>query len=71
MNSNELFKKFCCDRNIKKSAVKGYESALKKYSDFHRESIDYLINEALDDEIKPLKKRKIKSRLLDFRSFFT
>lgn len=51
--------------------MKGYDSALKKYIFFHQKSIDYLINEALKDEEKriPLKERKIKKRLLDYRSF--
>lgn len=51
--------------------MKGYESALKKYISFHKKSIDYLINEAMNDEEKriPLKERKIKKRLLDYRSF--
>ena len=51
--------------------MKGYDSALKKYISFHQKSIDYLINEALKDEEKriPLKERKIKKRLLDYRRF--
>lgn len=71
MYSNNLFQKFCKERNIKEGTMKGYDSALKKYIFFHQKSIDYLINEALKDEEKriPLKERKIKKRLLDYRSF--
>lgn len=71
MYSNKLFQKFCKERNIKEGTMKGYDSALKKYISFHQKSIDYLINEALKDEEKriPLKERKIKKRLLDYRSF--
>lgn len=71
MNSNNLFNKFCKERNIKKSTRKGYESAIIKYCEFHDESIENLISEALCDENKhvPLKSRKVKQRLLDFRSY--
>lgn len=70
MNSNKLLAKFFTDRNIKQSTRKGYVSALQLYENFHGLSIEELIEEAMDDENKaiPLKKRKIKKRLLDFRS---
>ena len=71
MYSNDLFEKFCRDRNIKSSTKKGYDSSLKMYSDFHNLSIEKLIKEAHleEDERVPLKDRKIKKRLLDFRSY--
>ena len=71
MYSNNLFEKFCRDRNIKSSTRKGYDSSLKMYSDFHNLSIEKLIQEARleEDERVPLKDRKIKKRLLDFRSY--
>lgn len=71
MYSNNLFEKFCRDRNIKSSTIKGYDSSLKMYSDFHNLSIEKLIQEARleEDERVPLKDRKIKKRLLDFRSY--
>lgn len=47
--TNELFKEFCKERNIK-STADGYGVALTQYDDFQGESIDYLIEEALDDE---------------------
>ena len=70
MNS-KLFNKFAKDRNIKESTRQGYESAIDKYTTFHNLTIDELIDEALNEENNhiPLKKRKIKSRLLDFRTF--
>ena len=70
MNSNDLFKKFCKERNIKPSTEKGYKSALKLYEDFNKKSIQNLFKEAQDEEINkiPLKDRKIKKRLIDFRS---
>ena len=71
MNYNRLFVKFCKDRNIKLSTQKGYESALKCYENFQKDSIENLFVEARIEENKriPLKDRKIKKRLLEFRSF--
>lgn len=71
MFSNKLFDKFCKDRNIKSSTQKGYESAIKCYENFHKDSIENLFAEARFEENKriPLKDRKIKLRLMDFRSF--
>ena len=71
MYNNKLFKKFCKDRNIKSSTIKGYESALKQYMSFNNMLIDDLIEEALIDEKNrlPIKDRKIKKRLLNYRSF--
>lgn len=71
MYSNSLFKKFCRDRNIKNSTINGYISALKGFEEFHEKSIQDLFNEARKEENKriPLKDRKIKKRLMDYRSY--
>jgi len=71
MYSNKLFEKFCLDRNIKSSTRKGYDSALRLYENFNEESLYNLFKEARDEENKriPLKDRKIKNRLIDFRSY--
>ena len=71
MNSNQIFVQFCNERNIKKSTMKGYVSALQLYESFHNKSIDFLIDEAICEENMgiSLKDRKIKNRLLDFRSY--
>lgn len=70
MYSNKLFQKFCRDRNIKESTKKGYIAALRIYENFHNESIENLFNEARVEENKRilLKNRKLKKRLIDFRS---
>ena len=70
MYSNNFFKQFCNDRNIKKSTVDGYSVALNQYVDFQGMSINNLLKEAFNDEEKriPLKDRKLKKRLLDFRN---
>lgn len=71
MNSNILFEKFCQDRNIKSSTRNGYCSALKLYVSFNNETIEKLFDEARREENDriPLKDRKIKKRLLNFRSY--
>ena len=71
MYSNDLFQKFCRDRNIKQSTKKGYDSALRLYEDFQGESIEKLFKEARNEENEriPLKYRKIKKRLIEFRSY--
>ena len=71
MNSIKLFQKFCRDRNIKSSTRKGYDSALKLYEDFNGKTIEELFTEARFEENEriPLKDRKIKKRLIDFRTY--
>jgi hypothetical protein len=71
MYSNKLFQKFCKDRNIKSSTQNGYVSALKCYEDFQKDSIENLFAEARAEENQMilLKDRKIKKRLMEFRSF--
>ena len=71
MYNSRLFQKFCKDRNVKKSTKKGYESALKNYTRYHNQTIEELIKEARVDEENNtlLKDRKIKNRLLKYRSY--
>ena len=71
MMSEELLKRFCSNRNIKCSTLKSYRSAIAKYEFFHDMAMGSLMDEAIveEDEGISLKNRKIKSRLLDFRSF--
>jgi integrase len=71
MSSEYLFEGFCRNRNIKDSTVRSYRSAIRKYELFHDMDIGSLMDEAIveEDEGISLKNRKIKSRLLDFRSF--
>lgn len=71
MYSNSLFQKFCRDRNIKSSTKKGYDSALKLYEKFQNESLENLFAEARLRKKKriSLKDRKIKRRLMEFRSY--
>lgn len=71
MINDNFFMAFCKSRNIKNSTVKSYKSAILKYESFHERLMDDLIDEAIRDEERsvPLKNRRIKRRLLDFRDF--
>ncbi len=68
---NYYFKQFVEDRNLRKSTVDGYRISLNLYSEFHELSLDDLVKEALFDEEHYFNhnRRRIKKRLLDFRSF--
>ena len=71
MYANKTFQKFCRERNVKESTKQGYESALKSYTQYHQESLNTLLDEAISEENQniPLKNRKIKKRLLSYRSY--
>lgn len=71
MKNNELLLKFAEDRNIKTSTMKGYISTLNRYTDFHNMTIEELMDEAYSDEQEHLllKERRIKTRLLDYRTY--
>ena len=71
MMNDDLFTAFCSNRNIKDSTIKSYRSAILKYESFHKRSMKDLIDEAIkeDESLIPLKNRRIKTRLLDFRAF--
>ena len=66
-----IFNKFCKERNVKGSTVTGYWSAIRKYEDYHKEEMSNLIKEAIGEEDRniPLKERKIKTRLISYRTF--
>jgi len=64
-----LIKKYSSDKNIKASTMEGYASAIRKYEQFHKSSIEDLLDEAMHEDDKPLNERKIKRRLVDFRKF--
>lgn len=71
MYNNELFIKFCKDRNIKESTKQGYVSTLLRYTNLHNCTIEELIKEAEIDEKNriPLKERRLKERLLTYRTY--
>lgn len=69
--NDELIRKLVTERHISKSSGSGYYSTMKKYLEFHNEPLmQTLIDEALqeEDERIPQRKRKLRQRLLDYRS---
>ena len=71
MYNNELFIKFCKERNIRDSTKQGYVSTLLRYTNLHNCTIEELIKEAEEDERNriPLKERRLKERLLTYRTY--
>ena len=65
MLNNDLFQKFCRERNIAESTQRSYESALKHYLKFNNQNLKDILSEAIADEEKiiPLKDRRIKKTL--------
>jgi len=70
MINHDRYVEFCASRNLKKSTRKGYETAITLYEKYTGNSIDELINEARlqEEDNIPLKKRKIKTKLINFRT---
>lgn len=68
---NQIISKFCKERNIKCETIKGYESAVRIYCNFHGLSLEDLLSEAINEEEQGIvmRNRKIKHRLMDFRTF--
>ena len=71
MYANKTFQKFCRERNVKESTKNGYQSALQNYTQYHQLTLNELLDEATTDEERniPLKNRKIKKRLINYRSY--
>ncbi|MBQ9024837.1 MAG: integrase [Methanobrevibacter sp.] len=71
MYNEKLFEKFCKERHIKESTRKGYQSAIQHYLKVQKKSLSELIDEANFEEKQkvPLKDRKLKKRLLDYRNY--
>lgn len=67
--SKKLLSKFCIQRNIQNSTMKGYEMALKTYASFSKKTLPSLLKEALkeQDNHVPLRETKLKKRLLSYR----
>jgi len=71
MNDEEILDDFVKTRNLKPISKKSYKSSLKLYTEYNGMSLQELLDEAEkeEDERKPWKRRKLKRRLIDFRSF--
>ncbi|MBQ6219664.1 MAG: integrase [Methanobrevibacter sp.] len=71
MFDDDLFQQFIQERNVKTSTTQGYESALTHYTQYQKQTLHELIKEATKEEKNntPLKERRIKKRLLDYRNY--
>lgn len=69
--SYELLLTMAKNRNVKLSTLKGYESAVKFYVNFHKKTLVQLIKEARKEQEKgvDVQKSKLKMRLLDYRKW--
>ena len=47
---NKLFNKFCKERNVSDSTRTGYWSAIKKYENYHKQTMEELLKEATPHE---------------------
>ena len=70
IEESQYFNQFLNERNLSKSTVKQYRTSLNQYAQFNNMSVDELIDEADAEEEKGirLKKRTLKTRLVNFRS---
>lgn len=66
-----LFKNFCKERNLSSGSIHVYSHALRKYIEFNGMTLEALLDEADQEEDERIrwKRRKLKSRLIDFRNY--
>lgn len=67
----ELYNDFCIENNYAEDTLRKYKNTLNNYCNFHKKTLEELIEEAEHEEetIPYLKKRKIKKRLTSFRNY--
>lgn len=66
-----VFKTYCRNRNIKETTIESYKRALQLYSNFTNKTLQELLDEAVNEEEKGIRKplRKIKEYLICFNNF--
>lgn len=71
MNDEEILNDFVKSRNLKPISRKAYKSSIKLYTEYHNMSLEELLQEAEIEEDSGIrwKRRKLKRRLIDFRTF--
>lgn len=71
MDESHYFQQFVGERNLSTATIKQYRATLKQYCQFQGLNLDELIEEADAEEEKGirLKKRTLKTRLVNFRTF--
>ena len=71
MNDEEILNDFVKTRNLKPISKKAYHASIKLYTNFNQMSLQELLEEAETEEDSGVrwKRRKLKRRLINFRSF--
>lgn len=70
LEDKKYLEKIQAERNVNSSTMKGYVSTVKKYMGFNKMHLKELLEEASYEEEMhiPMRERKIKKRLLDYRT---
>lgn len=70
VSEEELFKRFCSERELSKRSIELYKSHLQLFSNFTFKTLEELIEEAEDEEDMGirLRRRKIVEYLIDFKN---
>lgn len=71
MNDEEILDDFVKSRNLKPISKKAYKASIKLYTEYHQMTLQDMIKEAEIEEDTGIrwKRRKLKRRLIDFRTF--
>jgi site-specific recombinase XerD len=71
MKHEDIFQEFIIDRNLSKSSIKSYKSALDDYKNFNNMTLQELIDEADKEEEEKLrnKRKKLTKRLKNYRAY--
>lgn len=71
MNDEEILDDFVKSRNLKPISKKAYKASIKLYTEYHQMTLQDLIKEAEIEEDTGIrwKRRKLKRRLINFRTF--
>lgn len=64
----DYFQQYCVERNIKKETIKSHKTTLNHYTSYYGMTIDELIDEAINEEVEMIDKRKEVSKPDGFNS---
>ena len=70
VEEDEIFISLCSEKNLSNNSKKKYRNCLKNYTNYHQLTLEELVNEAERDEENSVRlaRRKIRTRLLNFRT---
>jgi hypothetical protein len=70
VEEDEIFLSLCSEKNLSKNSFKKYRNCLKNYTNYHQLTLEELVNEAEIEEENGVRlaRRKIRTRLLNFRT---